>query len=85
MVQYFLYLHYIFLSVTRVLLGYCSSLLFLRQVAYASMGVGGQWIFIHGTDNVEGGLIVLFSVAPPPLHPKKFSADALVYELVRKM
>jgi len=43
-------------------------------------GVMAPWIFIHVTDKVEGGLMVLFfglvfSVATPPFW--KFSADAL--------
>jgi len=38
-----------------------------------------NWIFIHGTNIADRGLIVLFfglfSVAPPP--PRNFSPDAL--------
>jgi len=55
--------------------------------ANAHMGVGreGQgssafpWIFIHDTDKVEGGLMVLFFdlvfLLPPP--PRNLSADAI--------
>jgi len=42
------------------------------------------WIFQHGTNKVEGCLMVLFvglvfSRCLPPLPPENFSADALVY------
>jgi len=47
-----------------------------------SRGPPATWIFIHGTDNAEGGLIVLFfglvfSVASPPPPFGNFSPDAL--------
>jgi len=43
---------------------------------WASAGVVAPfWIFIHDTDKVEGGLMVLFFRCAPP--PGNFSADAL--------
>jgi len=69
--------------------GYGKSYAFISSEAWASAAGGAvdPWIFIHGTDIVDRGLIVLFfglfllffdlfSVAP--LSPRNFfSADAL--------
>jgi len=55
-----------------------------RQIIIMGVGSGGQgscppWIFILGTDKVEGGLMVLFLILFFPLLPtsENFSADAL--------
>jgi len=50
-------------------------------LALAARGRGGRaspWIFIHGTDKVEGGLIMLFFDLIFDVGPSgNFSADAL--------